>query len=297
MKLSRQAANLTLFVVTAMWGSTYLFNKLVVQAGMQPATINAVRGLMCLLTGLIVFHRQLSHMTKADLRIGLIVGVVNFAGFFLRTAGLQTTTPAKSAFLTVTYVVFTPFVLWLFWHERPQWRVWIAVPLSLLGMAILTGVTNANFAFLTGDWLTLLSAICWAFQIIIFAKYASHASSPWVIITLIGFVQIILGTPMALLFERSSFPHVHWLAALWPLAIVAIVITFIARSIQLVAQRYTDPTTASLILMTESFFAAVFSILFGFEKLTPALAIGGALILLANVILQVNNKQTLRKQQ
>lgn len=91
---------------------------------------------------------------------------------------------------------------------------------------------------------------------------------------------------MALLFEGSSFSHIDWVAALWPLAVVAIVITFIARSLQLVAQRYTDPTTASLILMTESLFAAVFSILFGFEKLTPALAIGGALILLANVILQ-----------
>ncbi len=289
MKLSRQGANLTLFIVTAMWGSSYIFNKMVVQAGMHPATINAVRGIMCLLTGLLIFHRQLRHMTRYDLRIGLIVGVVNFCGFFLRTAGLQTTTPGKSAFLTVTYVVFTPFVLWLFWQERPQRQVWIAVPLSLLGMAILTGITNTSFIILTGDWLTLLSAVCWAFQIIIFAKYASHASSPWVIITLIGLVQVILGTPMALLFEGSSFNHINWVAALWPLAIVAIVITFIARSLQLVAQKYTDPTTASLILMTESFFAAVFSILFGFEKLTPALAIGGALILLANVILQLRH--------
>lgn len=291
MKLSRQRANLTLFIVTAMWGSSYIFNKMVVQAGMQPATINAVRGLMCLLTGLLIFHRQLRHMTRDDLRIGLIVGVVNFCGFFLRTTGLQTTTPGKSAFLTVTYVVFTPLVLWLFWHERPQWQIWIAVPLSLLGMAILTGITNTSFTLLAGDWLTILSAICWAFQIIIFAKYASHASSPWVIITLIGFVQVILGTPLSLIFEESSFSHVHWFAALWPLAIVAVVITFVARSLQLVAQKYTDPTTASLILMTESFFATIFSVLFGFEKLTSTLAVGGALILLANVILQLKQNK------
>ncbi|KRL27990.1 DMT superfamily drug metabolite transporter [Limosilactobacillus frumenti DSM 13145] len=290
MKLSRQGANLTLFIVTAMWGSSYIFNKMVVQAGMQPATINAVRGVMCLLTGLLIFHRQLRHMTSYDLRVGLMVGVVNFCGFFLRTAGLQTTTPGKSAFLTVTYVVFTPLVMWLFWHERPQRQIWIAVPLSLLGMAILTGVTSTSFTLLTGDWLTLLSAVCWSFQIIIFAKYASHASSPWVIITLIGFVQVILGTPLALLFEGPSFGHIDWWAALWPLAIVAIVITFIARSLQLVAQKFTDPTTASLILMTESFFATVFSVLFGFEKLTSTLAIGGALILLANVILQLKQK-------
>ena len=294
MKLSRRGANLTLLLVTAMWGSSYLFNKMVVQAGMHPATINAIRGVMCLLTGIILFHRQLRQMTKRNWQVGLIVGAVNFSGFFLRTAGLQTTTPAKSAFLTVTYVVFTPLVLWLFWHERPRWQIWVAVPLSLLGMAILTGVANNHLHLLSGDWLTILSAVCWAFQIIIFAKYASRASSPWVIITLIGLVQVILGTPMALAFERDSFADIHWFAALWPLAIVAIVITFIARSLQLVAQKYTDATTASLILMTESFFATVLSVLFGFERLTPALVIGGILILLANFIIQFNETKAVK---
>lgn len=291
MKLSKSTANLLLVFVTILWGSTYVFNKMVVNAGMQSGTINAVRGLMCVAGGIILFHRQLRQATPFDIKVGLIVGLVNFCGYYLRTLGLQYTTPAKSSFITVTYVILTPLLLWLFWHERPQLKIIFAIPLSLIGMAILTGMTGSNWTFQTGDLITFLSAFFWAFQIIIFGKYASRASSPWIIITLIGLVQVICGTPLALTMERSSLSHINWLQALLPLAIVAIVITFAARGIQIRAQKYTDATSASLILMSESFFATLISVLLGFDQLSPRLVIGGCLIILANVIMQFNFKR------
>lgn len=287
MKLSKPLANLTLLFVTVLWGSTYIFNKMVVNAGMQSGTINAVRGAMCVLGGIVLFHRQLRRMTRFDLKVGLVVGLVNFCGYYLRTFGLRQTTPAKSSFITVTYVILTPLLLWLFWHERPQKKIVLAIPLSLAGMAILTGITRAHWTLQQGDLITFLSAFFWALQIIIFAKYASHASSPWVIICLIGVVQVICGTPLALLTERQTFASVHWAQALIPLAIIAIVITYAARGLQIYAQKYTDATSASLILMTESFFATVTSVICGYDQLSVNLVIGGALILLGNLIMQV----------
>ena len=68
-------------------------------------------------------------------------------------------------------------------------------------------------------------------------------------------------------------------------------ITFAARGIQIKAQRYTDATSASLILMSESFFATLISTLLGYDKLTPQLIIGGILIILANVIMQIDFKK------
>ncbi|MCI1974418.1 MAG: DMT family transporter [Limosilactobacillus sp.] len=286
MKLSKSTANLLLVFVTILWGSTYIFNKMVVDAGMQSGTINAVRGAMCVLGGLVLFHRQLKRATPFDIKVGLIVGLVNFCGYYLRTLGLRSTTPAKSSFITVTYVVLTPLVLWLFWHERPKLKIIFAIPLSLIGMAILTGVADNGWSLQSGDFITFLSAFFWAFQIIIFGKYASRASSPWIIITLIGFVQVICGTPLALTMERASLTHINWLQALLPLAIVAIVITFAARGIQIRAQKYTDATSASLILMSESFFATTISVLLGYDQLSPRLIIGGFLIIIANVIMQ-----------
>ena len=280
MKLYKTAANLLLVFVTILWGSTYIFNKVVVNAGMQSGTINAVRGAMCVVGGIILFHRQLKQATRFDIKVGLIVGLVNFCGYYLRTLGLRSTTPAKSSFITVTYVILTPLILWIFWYERP--------PLSLAGMAILTGITGSTWSLQSGDLITFFSAFFWALQIIIFGKYASWASNPWIIITLIGFVQVICGTPLALTTERASLTHIHWLQALLPLAIIAIVITFAARGIQIRAQKYTDATSASLILMSESFFATVISVLLGYDQLSPRLVIGGLLIIMANVIMQVN---------
>lgn len=296
MRLSKTAANLLLIFVTILWGSTYIFNKMVVNAGMQSGTINAVRGAMCVTAGVLLFHRQLKRATRFDIEVGLIVGLVNFCGYYLRTLGLRFTTPAKSSFITVTYVILTPLILWLFWHERPKLKIAFAIPLSLVGMAVLTGITGNNWSLQPGDLITFLSAFFWAFQIIIFGKYASHASSPWIIIILIGFVQVILGTPLALTTERASLTHIHWFQALFPLVIIAVVITFAARGLQIKAQKYTDATSASLILMSESFFATIISVLLGYDQLSPRLVLGGLLIILANVIMQFNlSKLTLHK--
>ena len=82
--------------------------------------------------------------------------------------------------------------------------------------------------------------------------------------------------------------HIQWLQALLPLAIIAVVITFAARGIQIRAQKYTDATSASLILMSESFFATIISVILGYDQLSPRLVIGGLLIIMANVIMQFN---------
>lgn len=211
MKLSKTAANLLLVFVTILWGSTYIFNKMVVNAGMQSGTINAVRGAMCVAGGIILFHRQLKQATRFDIKVGLIVGLINFCGYYLRTLGLRSTTPAKSSFITVTYVILTPIILWIFWHERPQLKIIFAIPLSLAGMAILTGITGSSWSLRPGDLITFFSAFFWALQIIIFGKYASRASSPWIIITLIGVVQVICGTPISTN-NRTSIPYPHSLA-------------------------------------------------------------------------------------
>ena len=202
MKLSKTAANLLLVFVTILWGSTYIFNKMVVNAGMQSGTINAVRGAMCVAGGIILFHRQLKQATRFDIKVGLIVGLINFCGYYLRTLGLRSTTPAKSSFITVTYVILTPIILWIFWHERPRRKTYFVIPLALIGMGILTNVTATGLALNYGDLLTLISSIFWALQLIFFGKIASKASSPWVIIFMIGLIQ---GAVKCLIIVRQKF--------------------------------------------------------------------------------------------
>ncbi len=216
----------------------------------------------------------------------------------MQTDALRYTTPANNAFLTTLYVAIAPLILWLFWHERPQRKTYFAVALAIIGMAVITNVANTGLQLNFGDFLTVVSAIFWALQLIFFGKYAPKVSSPWVVIFMIGLCQGTFGWITTGLFERANLTQIHWVQALIPLAILAIVVTFLAQGMQITAQQYTDATSAGLLLMLESFFASTMSVIMGYDPLTPQLIWGGLILLLANAIMQINFQDVpfLRKQ-
>ena len=287
-----------LLLVAILWGSSYVFAKLTIQAGMHSGVINACRGTMCVIAGYLIFHKQINKMTWLDFKLGVLMGTINFLGYFLQTDALRYTTPAKNAFLTTLYVAIAPLILWLFWHERPQRKTYFAVALAIIGMAVITNVANTGLQLNFGDFLTVVSAIFWALQLIFFGKYAPKVSSPWVEIFMIGLCQGTFGWITTGLFERTNLTQIHWVQALIPLAILAIVVTFLAQGMQITAQQYTDATSAGLLLMLESFFASTMSVIMGYDPLTPQLILGGLILLLANAIMQVNFQDVpfLRKQ-
>ena len=287
-----------LLLVAILWGSSYVFAKLTIQAGMHSGVINACRGTMCVIAGYLIFHKQINKMTWLDFKLGVLMGTINFLGYFLQTDALRYTTPAKNAFLTTLYVAIAPLILWLFWHERPQRKTYFAVALAIIGMAVITNVANTGLQLNFGDFLTVVSAIFWALQLIFFGKYAPPVSSPRVIIFMIGLCQGTFGWITTGLFERTNLTQIHWVQALIPLAILAIVVTFLAQGMQITAQQYTDATSAGLLLMLESFFASTMSVIMGYDPLTPQLILGGLILLLANAIMQVNFQDVpfLRKQ-
>ena len=105
---------------------------------------------------------------------------------------------------------------------------------------------------------------------------------------MIGLIQGAAGWGVSFATEVQTFSHIHWLQALIPVALLAILVTFIAQGMQITAQKYTDATSAGLLLMLESFFASVLSVILGYDSLTHPLIIGGAILLLANAIMQTD---------
>ena len=288
MKITKGRANLMLLAVAILWGSSYVFAKEVVNSGMHSGLINGMRGLLGASAAAIVFNHSIRQTTKNDLKIGITLGLINFCGYYLQTMALQYTTPAKNAFLTTMYVVISPVIMWLVWHERLQRKDGIAIACAVIGMAILSGISPSHLSLQYGDFLTIISAIFWALQIIFFARFGYKASSPWAIIFTISGTQGVCGWIAALINERTTFAHIDWWTALPPLVAIAIVVTFMAQGLQLTAQHYTSPTAAGLILMLESFFGSALSVVLGFDPLTHRLIIGGAIMILANVIMQID---------
>jgi drug/metabolite transporter (DMT)-like permease len=258
---------------------------------MHSGLINACRGTISALFGYLLFHRQINHMTPKDIKLGAVIGISEYLAYYLQTAGLRYTTPAKSSFITALYVIIAPLILWLFWHERPLRKTYFAIALAIVGMAILTNVGQNGLRLQYGDLLTLIATVFWALEIIFFSKFSARFSSTWVVLFMVSFWQGTYGWLTVLIGERSTLGQVHWAKAVFPIIILAIVITFLGQEMQITGQMHTDTVSASLILMLESFFAAVLSVILGYDTITPQLVIGGAILILASAIMQVDLKR------
>ncbi|WP_125702531.1 DMT family transporter [Lacticaseibacillus daqingensis] len=286
MQLSKTRANGLLLLAATIWGAGYIWSKQATNAGMPAGLINGIRGLIYAVLAYAAFHRTINRMTRADLKVGLIAGGINFLGFQFQTIGLSDTTPASNAFLTATYVVIVPFIVWVLFHQRPEAKSYLAIVVCMIGMAFLTNVVSQGFSLHLGDVLTIVSAFFYALQIVYFGMTATR-TAPWILAFMLGVTQGGFGFLWSGLFERGTYGAIDWQAGLWPVVILGIVSSFGAQTLQLVGQRFTDPTPAGLILMTESLFGSVFSVVLGFEPFTTNLLIGGTLIVVALLTMQV----------
>src|SRR5262249_41121528 len=111
------------------------------------------------------------------------------AGFVLQAAALNEIPASRSAFLTSLCVVFTPLLATAIERRPPQRRVLGGIALALLGTAFLTGVlepggslglrlaADASGKLGWGDWVTILSALLFAVQVILVDAF-SRAMPP-----------------------------------------------------------------------------------------------------------------------
>ncbi|KIS03533.1 DMT family transporter [Paucilactobacillus wasatchensis] len=287
MKLSKLQANLLLLATAIIWGISYLVVKQATNAQMPAGLINAIRGLIFAALAYLFFHQTINKMNRIDFRIGLVAGLLNFAGYQIQTIGLKYTTPANNAFLTAIYVAIVPFIVWVMFHHKPELKSYPVIALCVIGMMFLTNIFATGFHLKLGDLLTIVSSFFFAMQIVYFG-YTATDSGPWIVAFMLGATQGVTGLIWSLLFERGSYTSINWSAAIGPIIILGVFASFGAQTMQIVGQKFTDATPAGLILMTESMFGSFFSILFGFEPFTDRLLIGGFLIVVAILIMQVD---------
>lgn len=290
MKLSKIQANVVLLICAFIWGVSFTFIKAATNAHVPIGLLNGLRGLLFALLVYVFFPKIINHMTRNDLIYGTIGGILYFIVTQLQSTGLKYTTPSNSAFLTATYVIFVPFISWLLFKQRPSRRVYVAVILCVIGMVFLTGIINSGLHVTLGDGLTLLSAVTVAFDIIYLSIVAMKAN-PIRMSFMLGVVMSILGLGSSILFERSGYTAIQYQDAIWPIIYLGVFASFIAQTLQIFSQKFTDPTSVGMTLMTESLFASIFSVSVGVEKLTRNLVIGGALIFIALILMQIRFKK------
>lgn len=239
------------------WGSAFVAQRF----GMDyigPHTFNCIRSLLAsavLAPVAFAIRDRKDKMTRIEKKHtitgGLLCGVILFLGTSLQQMGIQYTTVQKASFISALYIVLIP-IFGLFRKKKPRPLIWIAVTLSTLGLYLLC--VQGNFSMNPGDALILLSAVLFAAHILAIDHFIAQADSVWMS-CIQFFVVGILSAGCMLLFEAPHFGDIRLAAG--SIVYTGILSSGIAYTLQIIAQKNTDPAVASLMLSLESVFGAL----------------------------------------
>ncbi len=281
-RLPTWAFTAMLFVAAIVWGSGFFVMKEAVDL-LRPSTLVGARYMLAAIIMLVIFPRRiLGNLTAKQLVPGAVLGVVYFVAFLLQTQGLTDTTPGKSAFLTATYAVMTPFVFWLVGRSRPTLvHIGVAV-MAVIGVGLVS--LDAGLAIGWGDGLTLAGAAFFALHIALLGLYTRDCD-----VFLLTFMQFFMCglCGLGLGFATEAQPpleSVLTLSVVGQIVWLAVVCSVIASLGQNVGQTRVPPSQAALILSLESVFGVLFSVLCYGEVLTLRIVAGFVVIFVAIVI-------------
>lgn len=277
----RLKADITLLLVSVIWGSAFVAQRIAGQMG----SVYLFNGARYLLAGLVVlpFVRWKSRTTanRGALVWMLAAGFLLFLGSALQQLGLVYTTAGNAGFITSLYVVLVPIALFLIWRERVHWVSIVAVVLAGVGAFFLS--TGGSFEVRAGDALELIGALFWTFHVIVLGKYASKfepMSFSVGQLVVCGILNLVAGA-----FVEGSIPVT--LPLLGAIAYTAIFSLGLCYTLQVWAQRHTPPADAALILSMESVFAVISGWLLLDERLAPIQILGCGLIFIGVILSQL----------
>lgn len=230
----------------------------------------------------VFFFRRIMHASMRDLLNGAIIGTFLFLGMALQTWGLNYTTAGKQAFLTASYVIMVPIILWSVQRKFPGWSCIVGSLICFAGMGLLTSDASGPLNF--GDILTVAAAVFFALQIIAIGRYAAEGD-PFVL----TFVQFLTAALFSVAFAPFAHGHFIWkgMQGLPQVLFAVLFCTLVCFLIQNIAQKYTPSTHASILLGLESVFGVLSGILLLNEAFTVRMGMGCFLIFSAVLLVEL----------
>lgn len=230
------------------------------------------------------YHRSIEgkrNGSKVLFKGGIAAGVVIFFAANLQQVGLVYTNAGKTAFITALYILLVP-IIGMFLKHRTNINNWIGAVIGVAGLYFLCITTE--FTIAKGDVIVFIGAFGWAAHILIvdhFAPKIDAAKLTCVQFAVAGFISLIV----SLVTEDSTLAAAVDCAP--SLLYTGIMSSAVAFTLQVMGQKYANPTTASIILSTESLFGAVSGFLFLNETMNGRELIGCALMMAAVIIAQL----------
>ena len=294
--LTRTQANLILLIVACAWGCAFVPQSIVAPF-IGPITFTAARFLLgaAVIAPLVWMEWKSLRVHQANddhpappitardwSHIGLM-GALLCAGTVLQQVGMKYTSVTNAGFLTGLYVPLVPILGIILYRRRVHWVVWPAAVACLMGTWLLTGAGKIDLN--VGDLWVLATVIPFTLHVLWIGGLAERLHAPllvaWGQFIVCGLLATAFALPMET-FNWDNLPHV-----VWPLAYMVFISVGIGFTGQVIGQRYARPAESAIILSSETVFAALAGAVFLGERLPMLGYIGGVLIVLGIVVVQI----------
>ena len=284
--------NTLLIFVAAIWGTAFVFQR----SGMEhiePVTFSAARmSLAAVFIGAIAKIMTVKKSsddvsgTDKDNKNTIVGGIC--CGAFLSIAsifqqmGIVYTTAGKAGFITTLYILIVPVISFVIFKKRSPWYVWAAIVLGVIGLDLLC--LNENFTLSQGDTLICICAVLFSGHILCCDHFAKRGD-PVKIASIQFMTAAVISWIASFIMETPDLDKI--VSALIPIVYCGIVSGGAGYTLQMVAQKYTDPTSASLIMSLESVFAVIAGALILHERMSHRELIGCVIMFLAIILVQL----------
>ncbi|HWQ79672.1 MAG TPA: DMT family transporter [Anaerovoracaceae bacterium] len=301
--MNRQLRGNLLLIITALiWGVSFVAQK----AGMEyigPFTFNGIRfllGSLVLIPVILVMdtlqrRRRSGEIDAEPIKIakngktlitgGLSCGAVLFIAATLQQIGMVYTTVGKAGFITALYIVLVP-IFGRFIGRKIRPVLWLCVALASFGLYLLC--VKEDLSVGRGDLLMIASALGFAGHILVIDYFSPKADG--IKLSCLQFLTAgLLSAPFMLLLETVNWIKIF--ACLQPILYSSVMSCGVAYTLQIIAQKDTEPTVASLIMSLESVFAVIAGILLLNEQVSFRETLGCVIMFAAILLAQLPSKK------
>lgn len=262
-----------LLAISAAWGLAFVLMK-------GPISRQSVssflfdRFLLAVLVMVALRPQILRTLTKDLVTRGVGAGVFLGSGYLLQTMGLERTGAAITGFITGLYVVMTPVIAALFFHQKITRFVWLCVLMATVGMGLLS---FHGWSIGIGEAYVLASALAFAAHIIALSQWSPGRDAYAMTLIQLTTCALLAGGFAA----REGFVAPPDAGSWWAVIFTAVICTALAFVVQTWSQAHMSATKVAVILTMEVVFAAIFAVIFGGERLTLHVLLGGILVVIA----------------
>ncbi len=292
--------NILLLTTAFIWGAGFVGQR----AGMEfiePLTFNCARsflGAFSLLFLIIIFKIKKGPNKKMNkweerrymFKAGILCGLALFFASNIQQMGMVYTSASKAGFISSMYIIIVPIIS-IFLKKKIPHTIWLGIILGAFGLYFLCGSKDGG-GFLdigAGDMLIMISAFLYSIHILVIDHFAPKVDSVKLSCVQFFVVGLISILPV-IMFEHPTIEGI--IECRWALLFTGVVSCGIAYTLQIMAQKNTNPAVASLILSFESVFAVLTGYLILHEVLTAREIFGCILMFTAVIIAQIKGKDT-----